>query len=142
MQIIQRMLTVKSELLPGQQIILFAERTDFLKRRWRSRAENGREFGFDLEERLTEGCVIFHENGWDYLVRQLPETVYEIALTSAEQAALVGWKTGNLHMPTEVLAGSIRVLHDEAMRQLLEREGWSYTEPRVIFRPLKAMAHG
>jgi hypothetical protein len=27
------------------------------------------------------------------------------------------------------------------MTQLLEREGWAFTEPVVLFQPLKAMAH-
>jgi hypothetical protein len=27
------------------------------------------------------------------------------------------------------------------MKSLLDREGWSYTEPEVLFQPLKAMAH-
>jgi hypothetical protein len=35
---------------------------------WRS---DGTEFGFDLETRLIDGCVIFHKNGGDYIVRQL-----------------------------------------------------------------------
>ena len=33
------------------------------------------------------------------------------------------------------------VLHDPAMAQLLEREGWSFSEPVVVFRPMKAIAH-
>ena len=58
-----------------------------------------------------------------------------------DQAALVGWKSGNLHMPAQILPHCIRILHDEAMKQLLEREGWPYTEPEVVFTPMKAMAH-
>ena len=141
MHLIQSMLSEKSDLPPEKQITLSAERRQFLKRRWRGIATDGTEFGFDLESRLTDGCVIHHENGNDYIVRQLPEIVYEIPITSPDQAALVGWKSGNLHMPAQILPDCIRVLHDDAMKQLLEREGWPYTEPEVVFTPMKAMAH-
>ncbi|WAC19905.1 hypothetical protein OVA24_00750 [Luteolibacter sp. SL250] len=141
MHLIHRPLTEASSLPPADQITLSAERRQFLKRRWRGEAEDGTEFGFDLESRLTDGCVIHHADGKDYIVRQLPEVVYEIPITSPEQAALVGWKSGNLHMPAQILPDCIRILHDEAMKQLLEREGWPFTEPEVVFTPMKAMAH-
>ena len=141
MHLIQRMLAEKSDLPESRQIILAAERRQFLKRRWRGSAEDGTEFGFDLESRLTDGCVILHNNGSDYIVRQLPETVYRIPFENASHAALVAWKTGNLHMPAQIADDAILVLHDEAMAQLLEREGWAYTEPEVLFTPMKAMAH-
>jgi urease accessory protein len=141
MHLIHRPLAESSDLPPDRQVVLTAERRQFLKRRWRGIAEDGTEFGFDLETRLTDGCVIFRDAGNDFIVRQLPETVYEIPLESPAQAALVAWKTGNLHLPAQILDHSIRVLHDEAMTQLLEREGWPHSEPEVLFTPMKAMAH-
>ncbi|MES2438722.1 MAG: hypothetical protein V4584_06640 [Verrucomicrobiota bacterium] len=141
MHVVQNAIAAASELPADRQIVLSAERRQFLKRRWRGLAEDATEFGFDLETRLTDGCVIFHQNGKDYIVRQLPERVYEIALTSPDQAALVAWKVGNLHLPAQILSDAIRVLHDEAMTRLLQREGWIFTEPDVLFTPMKAMAH-
>ncbi len=141
MHLISHLLSEKSGLPPAQQVTLFAERRNFLKRRWRGVAEDGVEFGFDLETRLSDGGVIFHADGKDYLVRQLPEKVYEIPLTDPAFAALVGWKVGNLHLPAQILGGAIRVLHDEAMTQLLAREGWAFSEPEMIFTPMKAIAH-
>ena len=141
MHVIRHMLAGSSALPPQNQVVLAAERRQFLKRRWRGTADDGTEFGFDLDARLSDGCVILHEEGKDYIVRQLPEVVFEIPITSPDQAALVGWKAGNLHMPAQILPDCIRVLHDEAMKQLLEREGWAYTEPEVVFTPMKAMAH-
>ena len=141
MHLIQRKVSAASSLPCDKQIVLAAERRIFLKRRWRGEAEDGTEFGFDLEDRLNDGCVIHHENGKDYIVRQLPEVVYEVPITSPDQAALVGWKSGNLHLPAQILPECIRILHDDAMKQLLEREGWPYTEPEVVFTPMKAMAH-
>lgn len=141
MHVIQNAIAPASELPDDRQIVLVAERRRFLKRRWRGISEDGIEFGFDLDSRLTDGCVIFHQDGNDYIVRQLPEKVYQIPLESPDQAALVAWKVGNLHVPAQILADAIRVLHDEAMTQLLAREGWSFTEPEVLFTPMKAVAH-
>lgn len=141
MILIQRMLAPSSAEPPERRVVLRAERRQFLKRRWRERAEDGTEFGFDLETRLVDGCVIYRANGNDYIVRQLPETVYRIAFESHAQAALVAWKTGNLHLPAQILDDAILVLHDESMRQLIDREGWSCTEPEIVFTPMKAIAH-
>ncbi len=141
MHIVTRMLEPASSHPPKAQVVLFAERRQFLKRRWRGIAEDGTEFGFDLENRLADGGVIFKESGRDYIVRQLHETVYEVPFQNSAHAALVAWKAGNLHLPAQIFDRFIRVLHDEAMTQLLDREGWSFTEPMVLFQPLKAMAH-
>lgn len=118
-----------------------AERRQFLKRRWRGVAEDGTEFGFDLEVRLPEGAVIFQTESHDYVVRQEPEVVYVVSPGSAEEAALVGWKIGNLHLPVEITGGRVRVLHDPAVRQLCEREGWPWAEETVLFKPLRVVAH-
>ena len=141
MHLIQRMLAESSQLPPEQQVTLSAERRLFLKRRWRATADDGTEFGFDLDARLVDGCVILHANGLDYIVRQVPETVYRIPFESPAHAALVAWKTGNLHLPAQILDDAILVLHDEAMTHLLKREGWKFSEPEVLFSPMKVMAH-
>lgn len=141
MHLIQRMLSRESGLPPERQVTLHAERRQFLKRRWRGMAEDGTEFGFDLEQRLIDGSVIFHSGGMDYVVRQMPEIVFRIPFESPAQAALVAWKTGNLHMPAQITDDAILVLHDEAMRNLIQREGWPFTEPEVLFVPMKAVPH-
>jgi urease accessory protein len=141
MHLIQRMLEQASVLPTESQIVLHAERRQFLKRRWRGIADDGTEFGFDLDERLIDGCVIHHCEGIDYIVRQMPETVYRIPFETPSQAALVAWKTGNLHMPAQISDDAILVLHDDAMRNLIQREGWSFTEPEVLFTPMKAVPH-
>ncbi len=141
MHLIQRMLCPVSNLPPERQVTLTAERRQFLKRRWRGIAEDGTELGFDLEERLTDGCVIFQQEGNDYIVRQLAEMVYRVPFASPAHAAQVAWKVGNLHLPAQILEDAILVLHDVAMSQLLEREGWQHSEPEVIFTPMKAIAH-
>lgn len=141
MEVIEAMLAETPSVAIPDQVILAVERRIFLKRRWRGNSSDGKEFGFDLRSRLKDGCVIFRESGREYVVRQLPERVYEITFKTPSHAALIGWKVGNLHMPAQVMKTALRVLHDEAVGNLIEREGWDFTEPEVVFQPLKAMAH-
>ena len=141
MHLIESMIAVKSDKPPENRIELAIERRKFLKRRWRATASDGTDFGFDLESRLTDGCVIYQDGNTDYIVRQLPEKVYEVAFTNPAEGALIGWKVGNLHLPAQIMEGSLRILHDDAMKQLLAREGWPFTEPEVLFTPMKALAH-
>jgi urease accessory protein len=141
MRLIESMIAVKSDKPPENRIELAIERRKFLKRRWRATASDGTDFGFDLESRLTDGCVIYQDGNTDYIVRQLPEKVFEVAFTNPAEGALIGWKVGNLHLPAQIMEGSLRILHDDAMKQLLAREGWPFTEPEVLFTPMKAMAH-
>lgn len=139
--LIHRHLSKTSARPASEQVCLRAERRQFLKRRWRGVAEDGTEFGFDLETRLPEGAVIFQTDGHDYIVLQEPETVYVVHPANADEAALIGWKIGNLHLPVEIADGMVRVLHDPAVRQLCEREGWPLLEEMVLFKPLRVVPH-
>ncbi len=141
MHLIHRMVAPASARPEDAQIVLNAERRLFLKRRWRALAGDGTEFGFDLEDRLRDGCVIFQTEAADYVIRQVPELVYQVAIASPDFAALVGWKVGNLHFPVQITADAVRITHDPAILQLLEREGWAYEEAAVVFNPLKVMPH-
>lgn len=141
MILIQRMLHETSLRPVSEQIELRVERRLFLKRRWRGVAVDGTEFGFDLETRLKHGCVIHQTEAADYVVRQEPEVVYQIRPGSADEAALMGWKIGNLHLGVQIIDGLIRIVHDVAVLQLCEREGWAFEEVSVVFNPLRVTAH-
>lgn len=141
MILIQRMIAECSARPPDAQVEILAERRLFLKRRWRAVAADGTDFGFDLESRLKHGCVVHQTEALDYVVRQQPETVYQLQLQDPEQAALAGWKIGNLHLPVQIVGGLVRVVHDVAALQLFEREGWPFEEALVIFNPLRVTAH-
>lgn len=121
--------------------MLLVERRLFLKRRWRGTAADGTEFGFDLESRLQDGGVIHQTAEADYVVRQEHELVYVLRPRSAEEAAFQGWMIGNLHMGVEIAGGEIRAMHDPAVRQLLDRQGWVCEERTLLFNPLRVTAH-
>ena len=127
MNLINRQISIYSERPEAEQIKLVAERRLFLKRRWRAFAEDGTEF--------------FQTEHLDYVIWQEPEMVYQVAIAEPHFGALVGWKIGNLHFPVQIIDGHIRITHDPAIAQLLEREGWPFEEVSVVFNPLKVMPH-
>ena len=120
---------------------LRAPRGTLGKRRWRGVAEDGREFGFDLDEALSHGDPFFVDGSKVYVLEQTPEEVLEIPVSTLEQAARVAWSLGNLHFGVQVLAGAVRVTEDPAVLQLLSREGIAYQRVTCVFLPLSAGAH-
>lgn len=112
------------------------DRLTLAKRRWRGVAEDGREFGFDLEKTLTDGIAVFQTESL-YVIAQKYESVLEVALGSdAPTAARLGWLIGNLHFPLEVAGSSVRVADDPALRQLFEREHIAFIACKRVFHPL------
>jgi urease accessory protein len=114
------------------------------KRRWRGIAEDGTEFGFDLESPLRNGSFFFNSSSSAYYIKQQPEAVIEIVCPSDPSAAArIGWMLGNLHFPIEIIEGRVRVCDDSAIRQMLVREGFSHYSTEAIFQPLSgAHSHG
>lgn len=112
------------------------DRLTLAKRRWRGTAEDGREFGFDLETPLADGALVFASDTARYAIAQLPEPVLEVVLIPrAAPVARLGWTIGNLHFPIQVTDEVIRVPDDPALRQLFEREKIPFTACERVFAP-------
>lgn len=144
MEIINRALTYPNSALPTLRVP--AERLSLAKRRWRGVAEDGREFGFDLEAPLTNGAVVFQDEAAAYIISQKYEPVLEVqssafAAGKAADAARLGWMIGNLHFQIEVAGDVVRVSDDPAVRQLFEREGIAYVACKRVFYPLSGGHH-
>ena len=123
-------------------VILTADRATLAKRRWRGVAQDGREFGFDLDHVLVDGSVFHRENGKCYVISQVSEPVLEIELgRDPTQAAALAWQIGNLHFPIEVTESVIRSADDPAIRQLLQREQIAWRPATEVFRPFKSAGH-
>ncbi len=122
-------------------VLLRVDRATLAKRRWRGVAEDGREFGFDLEEPINHGAHFFALGETSYVIEQTPEEVLEISVATLEQAARVAWSLGNLHFGVQVLEGAVRVTEDPAVLQLLTREGIAFERVRCIFQPLSSGGH-
>ena len=118
------------------QVTLSVERLTLAKRLWRGVAEDGVEFGFELESPLKHGDTFFQSAGARYVVQQHPEPVVEISLDVAPSAAAgIGWAVGNLHLelnaePTRLLAPD-----EPAVRQLLDRLKVPFRQTTALFRP-------
>lgn len=135
------MLTLVREPLaePNLALPLIALRIDRLrlaKRLWRGTADDGREFGFELETPLKPDQTVWEGEGKRYLIVQEPEPVLEVALNVTPAAAAgIGWAIGNLHL--ELSAEPTRMLtpDDPATRQLLERIKVPFFATTAVFRP-------
>ena len=67
------------------------DRYTLAKRRWRGVAEDGCEFGFDLEKALPDGACVYQDIA-RYVIAQKYEAVLEVALaTDAPIAAKLGF---------------------------------------------------
>lgn len=119
------------------EIPLHVDRLRLAKRRWRAFAEDGSEFGFDLESPLKNGSVFFSTENSSYSIAQQPEPVIDILCPEqAAEAARLGWMLGNLHFPVEILPGKLRICDDPAVRQMLIRENVAFLLSNAIFQPL------
>jgi urease accessory protein len=123
------------------QVKLRASRMTLAKRRWRGTAEDGHEFGFDLDATLSHGDHFWVKDQTAYVIEQMPEEVLEIPVATLEQAARVAWSLGNLHFGVQVLPEAVRVTEDPAVLQLLSREGVAFKRVTCVFLPLSAGAH-
>jgi urease accessory protein len=120
---------------PHSHVHLPADRITLAKRRWRGVAEDGREFGFDLDEPLEHGDHFFADGDRHYVIEQTTEDVLEIPVASLEQAARVTWNLGNLHFGVQVVPGAIRVVEDPGVLQFLSREQIAYKKVSCVFMP-------
>ncbi len=112
------------------------DRLRLAKRLWRGVANDGREFGFELDAPLKHEQTIWETEGNRYVIVQEPESVLEIALAITPSAAAgIGWAIGNLHL--ELSAEPTRLLtpDDSATRQLLDRLAVPFVATSAVFRP-------
>lgn len=124
-------------------IYLLADRRTLSKRRWRGEAEDGTEFGFDLEKSLSAGQVVHRDDRKCYVLKQSEEQVIRInSLPDPNEALSLAWQIGNLHFPLQVDAGALYTAEDPAITQMLERAGIAFEKETRVFQPLVAAGHG
>ena len=117
-------------------IVLEVERITLAKRVWRGAAEDGTEFGFELDRSLKHGETFFQTSEARYEVRQREEPVLEVDLNLAPSAAAgIGWAVGNLHLELQAEATRLLAADEPAVRKLFERLNVPFRETSAIFRP-------
>jgi urease accessory protein len=118
------------------EVVLRVERPTLAKRLWRGAAEDGTEFGFELEKPLRHGDTFWQTPAARYVIEQQPEPVVEVSLDVAPSAAAgIGWAIGNLHLELQAEPARLLAPDEPAVRQLLERLKVPYISTTVIFRP-------
>jgi urease accessory protein len=118
------------------EIALRVDRFTLAKRLWRGIAEDGTEFGFELDSPLRTGDTVFESLTARYVVLQSEEGVIEIALDLAPSAAAgIGWAIGNLHLELSAEPDRLLAPDEPAVRQLLERLQVPCRRTTAIFRP-------
>ena len=118
------------------EIALRADRITLARRRWRGSAEDGSEFGFELNDPLKHGDTVFQSPTARYVVKQGEEPIVEIALDVTPAAAAgIGWAIGNLHLELSAEPTRLIAADEPAVRQLLDRLKVPYRLTTAIFRP-------
>jgi urease accessory protein len=134
MQLISAPLVSSNASLP--EVAVRVERLKLAKRLWRGAADDGLEFGFELNAPLKDGDTAWQTSLARYVIRQLPEAVLEISLDMAPSAAAgIGWAVGNLHLELSAEPKRLLTAEEPAVRQLLERLQVSFTPTTALFRP-------
>ena len=134
MHLIQAPLIPFDPVLP--EVAVQVERLKLAKRLWRGAAEDGLEFGFEMNAPLKDGDVVWQTSIARYVIRQLPEAVLEISLDVAPSAAAgIGWAIGNLHLELSAESKRLLAADEPAARQLLERLKVPFTPTIALFRP-------
>jgi urease accessory protein len=134
MQLISAPLASCDSSLP--EVAVRVERLKLAKRLWRGAADDGLEFGFELNAPLKDGDTVWQTSIARYVIRQLPEAVLEISLEVAPSAAAgIGWAIGNLHLELSAESRRLLTADEPAVRQLLERLKVPFNSTTALFRP-------
>jgi urease accessory protein len=111
-------------------------RLTLAKRLWRGAADDGLEFGFELERPLKHRDTVHETATVRYVIEQIAEPVVEISLEVAPSAAAgIGWAIGNLHLELQAEPARLLAADEPAVRQLLGRFDVPFRPTTAIFRP-------
>ena len=134
MHLIQSPLESGDASLP--EVAINIDRRRLARRLWRAVADDGTEFGVEVEVPLKHGDGVWAGTGARYVICQAPEPVLEISLmVEPEAAAVIGWAVGNLHSAIEARADRLLAPDDPGLRQTLDRLGIRYNQRVAVFQP-------
>lgn len=118
------------------QVGLRIDRLTLAKRRWRAKADDGTEFGFELEAPLKPGDTVLQSTTARYVIQQEAEPLLEVSLDIAPSAAAgIGWAVGNLHLELAAEATRLLAADEPAVRKLFDRLAVPYRPIAGVFRP-------
>jgi urease accessory protein len=119
-----------------REIAIRVDRLTLAKRRWRGFAEDGVDFGFELESPLKHRDGVHQTDSSRYVIVQMEEPVLEVGLdVPASAAAGMGWAIGNLHVELQAEPARLLAPDEPAVRQLFDRLKVAYRPTLAVFRP-------
>jgi urease accessory protein len=107
------------------------------RRRMTMTGTRGLAFLLDLEKAvaLRGGDALVLEDGRLIEVVAAPETLAEIRCNDAEHLVRVAWHLGNRHLPTQIMAKSLRIRRDHVIEAMVSGLGARVIEIEAPFDP-------
>jgi len=140
MTVIRQVLTRSSAV--GREIPIHVDRWQLSKLRWRAAADDGREFGFEVDEPLHHGDIVCCNDYNYYTIHQTSETVLVVNTTEKEVVTKLAWSIGNLHQLLQVSGSELICADDPSLRQLFDQLHIAYKVESRQFEPMRsASAH-
>lgn len=128
---------------PADRITL--DETARHRRRMKMTSDGGIVFLLDLPgaRLLRHGEGILLDDGRVIEVVAAPEALYEVRGRNSHHLLALAWQLGNRHLPTQILADSLRIRRDRVIRAMLEGLGADIAEITASFDPQGgAYGHG
>lgn len=99
--------------------------------------DGGTSFLLDLPEAtwLRHGDGLQLEDGRIIKVQAAPEAVTDITAPSPAALMRIAWHLGNRHLPTQLMDGTLRILHDHVIEDMVVRLGGTLTHAMAPFDP-------
>lgn len=100
---------------------------------------DGNRMLIDLPEAtvLHQGDRLILEDGTCVRICAADEDLYDICATDAVHLSQLAWHIGNRHLAAEIRGGSIRILRDHVIKDMLEKLGAQVDEIRAPFVPVR-----
>ncbi len=113
------------------------------RRRLRFVTQAGDEILLDLPEavHIRDGDAMAMEDGTCIAVRAAAEKLLEIAAPDNDTLARLAWHLGNRHLAVQFLPGSLRILHDHVIAEMILRLGGRVAEVSAPFDPESGAYH-
>jgi urease accessory protein len=114
------------------------------RRRLRFVTDQGMEILLDLPEaiHIRGGDALVLEDGSYVEVRAANETLLEIKAPSPDALIRLAWHLGNRHLAVQFLPGSLRILDDHVIADMIRKLGGSAARISAPFDPEGGAYHG
>jgi urease accessory protein len=120
---------------PVDRVVLAYD--DRHRRRFVLTCASGRQILLNLADArvLADGDGLQLGDGAIIVVEAAPEKLIEVRAADAHELIRIAWHLGNRHLPTEILADSLRIRHDHVIEAMVIQLGAKVEHINVPFNP-------